>query len=56
MMAQHFDPSGIWSPFGASSMCVVQGDDRIVVRNDMQAQVRRVLENVRTVLDHVGEK
>ena len=70
-MAQCFNPPGIWSPFGAFSMGVVQGeghivhlkgqvaldgDGRIVGRNDMTSQLRQVLENIRTVLDHVGGK
>ncbi len=68
-MAQMFNPPDVWSPFGAFSMGVIQGDGqivylkgqvaldqkgRIVGRQDMKAQVRKVLENIQTVLDHVG--
>ena len=68
-MIDSFNPPGIWSPFGAFSMGVVQGDGRIVYlkgqvaldqdghivgQDDMRAQVRKVLENIQAVLDHVG--
>lgn len=68
-MAQIFNPPDVWSPFGAFSMGVVQGDGQIVYlkgqvsldqhgqvvgRQDMKVQVRKVLENIQTVLDHVG--
>lgn len=68
-MALHFNPPGVWPPFGAFSMGVVQGqgkivhlkgqvaldeDGQVVGENNMQAQVRQVLENIRAVLDHVG--
>ena len=68
-MAQMFNPPGVWSPFGAFSMGVVQGDGQIVylkgqvaldqngqavVQHDMKAQVRQVLENIQTMLGHVG--
>jgi enamine deaminase RidA (YjgF/YER057c/UK114 family) len=70
-MIDSFNPPGIWSPFGAFSMGVVQGDGRtvylkgqvaldqdgqIVGQDDMKAQVRKVLENIQAVLDHVGGK
>jgi 2-iminobutanoate/2-iminopropanoate deaminase len=60
---------GVWSPFGAFSMAVIQGDGQIVhlkgqvaldqsghvvAANDMRAQVRKVLENMRTVLASMG--
>ncbi|MDJ0896499.1 MAG: RidA family protein [Alphaproteobacteria bacterium] len=68
-MIQSFNPPGVWSPFGAFSMGVVQGNGRIVYlkgqvaldadgeivgRGDMKAQVRKTLENIEAVLDHVG--
>jgi len=68
-MAQMFNPPDIWSPFGAFSMGVVQGNGQIVYlkgqvalnqngqvvgRHDMKAQVRKVLENIQTVLDYIG--
>ena len=68
-MAHMFNPPDVWSPFGAFSMGVAQGDGRIVYlkgqvaldrdgqivgRGDMQAQLRKVLENIEAVLDHVG--
>jgi len=68
-MAQMFNPPDVWSPFGAFSMGVVQGDGQIVYlkgqvaldqrgqvvgRQDMKAQVRKVLANIQTMLDHVG--
>jgi 2-iminobutanoate/2-iminopropanoate deaminase len=67
--AQHFDPPGVWSPFGAFSMGIVQGDGRIVHlkgqvaldrdgrvvgAGDMRVQVRQVLHNIRDILAHVG--
>ncbi|MGI9490828.1 MAG: RidA family protein [Geminicoccaceae bacterium] len=68
-MAQMFNPPNVWSPFGAFSMGAVQGDGQIVHlkgqvaldqngqvvgRQEMKAQVRQVLENIQSVLDHVG--
>ena len=68
-MAQMFNPPEVWSPFGAFSMGVVQGDGqivhlkgqlaldrdgRIVGQGDMRAQVRQTLENIRSVLASVG--
>lgn len=68
-MAQHFNPPGVWQPFGAFSMAVAQGEGqilhlkgqvaldrqgRVVGAGDMAAQLRQVLENIRTVLAHVG--
>ena len=62
-------PREFWSPFGAFSMAVIQGDGQvvhlkgqvsldqagqIVGKNDMRVQVRRTLENVRTVLASMG--
>lgn len=68
-MTDRFNPPGIWAPFGAFSMGVVQGDGRtihlkgqvaldqdgeVVGQDDMKAQVRKVLENIQAVLDYVG--
>ena len=68
-MVDSFNPPGVWSPFGAFSMGVVQGDGQVIYlkgqvaldpdgqivgRNDMNLQVRTVLTNIRAVLDHVG--
>ena len=68
-MIDSFNPPGVWSPFGAFSMGVVQGDGqvvhlkgqvaldqdgKIVGKQDMKSQVRKTLENIRTMLDHVG--
>ena len=68
-MAQAFNPSDVWQPFGAFSMGVVQGDGRIVHlkgqvaldrdgqvvgKGDMRAQVRQVLTNIQSVLASVG--
>jgi 2-iminobutanoate/2-iminopropanoate deaminase len=68
-MALHFNPPGIWQPFGAFSMGVIEGEGRvvhlkgqvaldaggsIVGRGHMRAQVRKTLENIREVLAGVG--
>lgn len=68
-MIDSFNPPGIWAPFGAFSMGVVQGDGRpvylkgqvaldqdgqIIGQGDMKVQVRMVLENIQAVLDYVG--
>ncbi|MCP3725328.1 RidA family protein [Paraburkholderia sp. CNPSo 3272] len=60
---------GVWAPFGAFSMAVIQGDGqvvhlkgqvsldregRVVGPNDMRLQVRKVLENIRNVLAAMG--
>jgi 2-iminobutanoate/2-iminopropanoate deaminase len=64
-----FNPPGVWSPFGAFSMGVVQGegqvvylkgqvaldaDGRVVGKGDMRAQAEQVLENIKVVLAAVG--
>lgn len=64
-MVDAVNPSSVWSPFGAFSMAVIQGDGQIVHlkgqvaldqsgqivgAGDMRAQVRKVLENIATVL------
>jgi 2-iminobutanoate/2-iminopropanoate deaminase len=68
-MVDAVNPAGVWSPFGAFSMAVIQGDGQIVHlkgqisldqagqvvgKNDMSVQVRTTLENVRTVLASMG--
>jgi 2-iminobutanoate/2-iminopropanoate deaminase len=68
-MIATFNPLGVWSPFGAFSMAVVQGDGRIVHLKgqvsldvhghvigpgDIRAQVRKTFENIRDVLGSMG--
>ena len=68
-MRRAFDLPGIWQPFGAFSMAVLQGDGqtvhlkgqvaldaagRLVGKGDMAAQVRKTLENIEDVLAAVG--
>ena len=68
-MIDAVNPPGIWSPFGAFSMAVIQGDGQVVHlkgqvsldqdgqvvgAGDMRAQVRKVLENIRAVLASMG--
>lgn len=69
-MIDAVNPPGVWSPFGAFSMAVIQGDGQVVHlkgqvsldrdgqvvgAGDMRAQVRKVLENIRTVLASMGD-
>ena len=68
-MIDAVNPREVWSPFGAFSMAVIQGDGQIVHLkgqvsldeagevvgpDDMRVQVRQVLENIRTVLASMG--
>lgn len=68
-MIEAVNPPGVWSPFGAFSMAVIQGDGQmvhlkgqvsldqdgqVVGRGDMRVQVRKVLENIRGVLAAMG--
>ncbi|MFQ5931708.1 MAG: RidA family protein [Nitrospiraceae bacterium] len=68
-MMDAFNPSGLWTPFGAFSMAVIQGNGQIVylkgqvaldehgdvvARGDMRAQTRKTLENIQTVLASIG--
>ena len=68
-MVDGVNPSATWSPFGAFSMAVIQGDGQVVHlkgqvsldrhgqvvgQNDIRAQVRKVLENIRDVLATMG--
>jgi 2-iminobutanoate/2-iminopropanoate deaminase len=63
------NPKAIWPPFGAFSMAVIQGEGQIVHlkgqvaldqagqvvgAGDMRVQVRKVLENIRSVLSSMG--
>jgi 2-iminobutanoate/2-iminopropanoate deaminase len=63
------NPKAIWPPFGAFSMAVIQGEGQIVRlkgqvaldqagqvvgAGDMRVQVRKVLENIRSVLSSMG--
>ncbi|MGT2475242.1 RidA family protein [Paraburkholderia terrae] len=68
-MVDAVNPPGVWSPFGAFSMAVIQGDGQVVHLKgqvsldadgrvtgpgDMRAQVRKVFENIRDVLGAMG--
>jgi 2-iminobutanoate/2-iminopropanoate deaminase len=68
-MVDAVNPAVVWSPFGAFSMAVIQGDGQVVHlkgqvsldqagqvvgKNDMRVQVRTTLENIRTVLASMG--
>lgn len=68
-MAEFANPPGVWAPFGAFSMAALPGNGQIVhikgqvslnaagklvARGDMAGQVRKVLENIRTVLESFG--
>ena len=68
-MVNAVNPPDVWSPFGAFSMAVIQGEGQVVHlkgqvsldqhgqvvgQNDIRAQVRKVLENVRDVLATMG--
>ena len=68
-MVDGFNPKGVWTPFGAFSMGVIQGqgqvihlkgqvaldkDGQVVGRDDMRTQTRITLENIQTVLASVG--
>ena len=68
-MIDAVNPANVWSPFGAFSMAVIQGEGQIVHlkgqvaldaqgqvvgAGDMRVQVRKVLENIRDVLASMG--
>lgn len=68
-MVDAVNPMEVWTPFGPFSMAVIQGDGRIVHLKgqvsldrhgqvvgleDIRAQVRQVLENIRSVLVSMG--
>jgi len=64
-----FDPDSVWKPFGAFSQAVVQGtgkiihlkgqvsldkEGRIIGKRDIEAQVEKALENIKTILAEFG--
>ncbi len=68
-MAESFDPEGLWEPFGAFSMMVLQGtgqivhlkgqvaldaDREVVGIGDMRAQLRQTLGNIDVALGSIG--
>ena len=68
-MVDAVNPAGVWPPFGAFSMAVIQGDGqvvhlkgqvsldnqgKIIGAHDMRVQVRKTLENIRDVLGSMG--
>jgi 2-iminobutanoate/2-iminopropanoate deaminase len=68
-MIQSVNPPEVWSPFGAFSMAVIQGEGQVVHlkgqvaldregcvvgRGDMRAQTLKTLENIRAVLAAMG--
>jgi enamine deaminase RidA (YjgF/YER057c/UK114 family) len=68
-MIDSFNPPGVWPPFGAFSMGVIQGSGQVVHlkgqvsldqaghvvgAGDMRIQTRKTLENIRAVLASVG--
>ena len=68
-MIDAVNPTGIWPPFGAFSMAVIQGSGQVVHlkgqvsldrqgqvvgAGDMRVQVRQVLENISAVLASMG--
>ena len=68
-MVDGFNPLGVWSPFGAFSMAVIQGTGQIVYlkgqvaldesghvvgTGDMRAQTQKALENVQAILASLG--
>ena len=68
-MVDAFNPPDLWQPFGHFSQIAIQGNGRIVHLKgqvaldrgghivgpgDMRAQLRQVLENIRTALASVG--
>jgi 2-iminobutanoate/2-iminopropanoate deaminase len=68
-MVDAVNPAGVWSPFGAFSMAVIQGEGQIVHLKgqvsldgagevvgpgDMPTQVRKALDNIRAVLASMG--
>jgi 2-iminobutanoate/2-iminopropanoate deaminase len=68
-MIDSFNPPGVWAPFGAFSMAVIQGpgqivhlkgqvsldrDGKVVGPGDMLVQTRQALDNVKAVLGSVG--
>lgn len=69
MAIDSFDPDSIWKPFGAFSQAVVQGtgkiihlkgqvsldkEGEIVGERDIDAQVEKALENIKSILSEFG--
>jgi 2-iminobutanoate/2-iminopropanoate deaminase len=69
MPIDSFDPDSVWKPFGAFSQAVVQGrgnivhlkgqvsldkGGEIVGESDIDAQVEKALENIKTILAEFG--
>ena len=69
MPIDSFDPDSVWKPFGAFSLAVVQGTGKIVHlkgqvsldqagkvvgSGNMEVQVEKVLDNIKTVLNEFG--
>ena len=69
MPIDSFDPDSVWKPFGAFSQAVVQGtgkiihlkgqvsldkEGEIVGEGDIDAQVEKALENIKTILSEFG--
>jgi enamine deaminase RidA (YjgF/YER057c/UK114 family) len=68
-MNHGFNPPGVWQPFGSFSLGIVQGEGRVVQlcgqipwdekkkivgRGNIQLQTKQCIENIKTVLSHVG--
>src|SRR6185295_7169528 len=68
-MIHSVTPPGVWAPFVAFSMAVIQGpgqvvhlkgqvaldvDGHVVAKGDMRGQTRKTLENIRAVLAAMG--
>ncbi len=68
-MIDSFNPDEVWSPFGAFSMGVIQGDGQIVNlkgqvaldsdgnivgKSDMRTQTNQALKNIQAVLKSIG--
>jgi len=69
MPVNSFDPDSVWKPFGAFSQAVVQGSGKIVHlkgqvsfdkegeivgEGDIDGQVEKALENIKTILSEFG--
>jgi len=69
MAIDSFSPDSVWKPFGAFSQAVVQGtgkivhlkgqvsldkEGKVVGEGDIEAQVEKVLENIKAVLNAFG--
>ena len=69
MPINSFDPDSVWKPFGAFSQAVVQGtgkivhlkgqvsldrEGKIVGDRDIDAQIEKALENIKTILSEFG--